>query len=153
MIPFKNVKYNISLEKYLEYAKYPEKAIQTFIKDEHFNLNKPERMNILNINLKSKKVQILDYDDDNKIRWMIKSKTDINKLLYDRSVNHLYVAKNILESNGIFLDAITIQRLISKINEYETNDKIKKEEIEEISDLTYNYRDIVDKNKKNNKLL
>ena len=26
-------------------------------------------------------------------------------------------------SNGIFLDAITIQRLISKINEYETNDK------------------------------
>ena len=153
MIPFKNVKYNISPEKYLEYAKFPEKAIKTFIKDEHFNPNKPERMNILNTNLKSKKVQVLDCDDNDEIRWMIKSKTDINELLYDRGVNHLYVAKNILEENGIFLDAITIQRLISKINEYETNDKIKKEEIEEISDLTYNYRDIVDRNKKNNKLL
>ena len=153
IIPFKNVKYNIYPEKYLEYAKFPEKAIQTFIKDEHFNPNKPERMNILNTNLKSKKVQVLDYDDNDEIRWMIKSKTDINELLYDRGVNHLYVAKNILEENGIFLDARTKQRLKNKINEYETNDKIKKEEIEEISDLTYNYRDIVERNKKNNKLL
>jgi hypothetical protein len=153
MIPFKNVKYNITPEKYLEYARFPERAIKSFIKDEHFNPDKPERMNILNTNARSNKVQVLDHDEDNEIRWMIKSKTDINELLYDRGVNHLYVAKNILEENGIFLDVKTKQRLNNKINEYETNDKIKKEEIEEISDLTYNYRDIVDKNKKNNKLL
>jgi hypothetical protein len=153
MIPFKNVKYNITPEKYLEYARFPERAIKSFIKDEHFNPDKPERMNILNTNARSNKVQVLDHDEDNEIRWMIKSKTDINELLYDRGVNHLYVAKNILEANGIFLDIKTEQRLNDKINEYETDNKIKKEYIEEISDLTYNYRDIVDKNKKNNKLL
>ena len=154
MIPFRNVKYNISPEKYLEYAKYPERAIKSFIKDEHFNPNKPERMNILNTNRRDNKVQILDRDDYDEIRWMIKSKTDINELLYDRGVNHLYVAKNILEANGIFLDARTKQRLNDKINEYENDDKSKKEQIDMISDLTYNYRDIVESNKKiNNKLL
>jgi len=154
IIPFRNVKYNISPEKYLEYAKNPERSIKSFIKDEHFNPNKPERMNILNTNTRSNKVQVLDHDDDNEIRWMIKSKADINELLYDRGVNHLYVAKNILEANGIFLDARTKQRLNDKINEYETDDKSKKEQIKMISDLTYNYRDIVESNKKiNNKLI
>ena len=154
MIPFRNVKYNISPEKYLEYAKYPERAIKSFIKDEHFNPNKPERMNILNTNRRDNKVQVLDRDDYDEIRWMIKSKTDINELLYDRGVNHLYVAKNILEANGIFLDARTKQRLNDKINEYETDDKSKKEQIDMISDFTYNYRDIVETNKKiNNKLI
>ena len=153
IIPFKNVKYNITPEKYLEYARFPERAIKSFIKDEHFNPDKPERMNILNTNARSNKVQVLDHDEDNEIRWMIKSKTDINELLYDRGVNHLYVAKNILEANGIFLDIKTEQRLNDKINEYETDNKIKKEQIAEISDLTYNYRDIVDSNKKTKKLL
>jgi hypothetical protein len=154
MIPFRNVKYNITPEKYLEYAKYPERAIKSFIKDEHFNPNKPERMNILNTNRRDNKVQVLDRDDYDEIRWMIKSKTDINELLYDRGVNHLYVAKNILEANGIFLDARTKQRLNDKINEYENDDKSKKEQIDMISDLTYNYRDIVETNKKiNNKLI
>ena len=59
-------------------------------------------MNILNTNLRSNKVHILDRDDDDEIRWMIKSKTDINELLYDRGVNHLYVAKNILEADNRF---------------------------------------------------
>ena len=153
MIPFRNVKYNITPEKYLEYAKYPERAIKSFIKDEHLNPNKPERMNILNTNTRSNKVQVLDRDDDDEIRWMIKSKTDINELLYDRGVNHLYVAKNILEANGIYLDARTKQRLNEKINEYETDDRSKREQIDMISDLTYNYRDIVESNKKNNNKL
>ena len=153
MIPFRNVKYNITPEKYLEYAKYPERAIKSFIKDEHLNPNKPERMNILNTNTRSNKVQVLDRDDDDEIRWMIKSKTDINELLYDRGVNHLYVAKNILEANGIYLDARTKQRLNDKINEYETDDRSKREQIDMISDLTYNYRDIVESNKKNNNKL
>ena len=68
-------------------------------------------------------------------------------------IDFLLHSHKTLEENGIFLDARATQRLNNKINEYETNDKIKKEEIEEISDLTYNYRDIVDRNKKNNKLL
>ena len=153
MIPFKNVKYNITPEKYLEYAKFPERAIKSFVKDEHFNPNKPERMNILNTNSRSNKVQILDRDDDDEIRWMIKTKSDINELLYDRVVNHLYVAKNILEANGIFLDARTEQKLNDKINEYETDNRSKREQIDIISDLTYNYRDIIDSNKKINKLL
>ena len=153
MIPFKNVKYNITTEKYLEYARYPERAIKSFVKDEHFNPNKPERMNIFNSNSRSNKVQVLDRDEDDKIKWMIKSKTDINELLYDRGVNHLYVAKNILEANGIFLDIRTEQRLNDKINEYETDNRSKREQIDIISDLTYNYRDIIDSNKKINKLL
>jgi hypothetical protein len=152
ILPFRNVKYNISPKKYLEYAKYPERAIKTFVKDEHFNPKKPERINIHNTNFRSNKVQVLDTDEYNECRWLTRKKTDINELLYDRGVNHLYVAKNILESNGIFLDKITQKRLDDKIKEYETDDKLKKEQISMISDLTYDYRDLVDLNKKQTKL-
>lgn len=153
MLPFKNVKYNITPQKYLEYAKYPERAIKSFVKDEHFNKKKPEQMNILNTNSRSNKIQILDNDDNDELRWLIKPKKDICDLLYDRCINHLYVAKNILNSNGIFLDTKTEERLNNKINEYETDDKSRKEQLDIISDLTYNYRDIVDNNKKVTKLL
>jgi hypothetical protein len=153
MLPFKNVKYNITPQKYLEYAKYPERAIKSFVKDEHFNSKKPERMNILNSNSRSNKMQILDHDDNDEIRWLLKSKKDVCDLLYDRGINHLYVAKNILNSNGIFLDTKTEKRLNEKINEYETDNKSRKEQIDIISDLTYNYRDVVQNNQKNTKLL
>lgn len=152
MLPFRNAKYNISPKKYLEYAKHPERAIKTFIKDEHFNPKKPERMNIHNTNSRSNKVQVLDQDEYNDCRWLTRTKADINELLYDRGVNHLYVAKNILEANGIFLDIITQRRLNDKIKEYETDDKSKKQQISMISDLTYDYRDLVDLNKKQTKL-
>ena len=41
MIPFRTCGYKITPKKYLEYAKYPERAIKSFIKDEHFNPEKP----------------------------------------------------------------------------------------------------------------
>ena len=148
LIPFRNCRYQITPEKYLEYANNPEQAIKKFIKDEHFNLDKPERMNVHNSNSRSNRVQIFDKDEDNVCRWMTKDKTTINELLYDRGVNHLYVAKNILEANGIILDPRKERMLQDKIKEYETDDKIKKEYIGMISDLTYDYRDQVDNYKK-----
>ena len=153
MLPFKNVKYNISPKKYLEYAKNPEIAIKSFIKDEHFNPKKPERMNVLNTNSRSNRINVLDYDEDSNVRWLLKSKENIYDLLYNRGVNHLFVAKNILNEHGIKLDTITEQRLNEKIKEYENDEKSKKEQINMISDLTYNYRDMVATNKKLNKLL
>ena len=148
LIPFRNCRYHITPDKYLEYANNPEQAIKKFIKDEHFNPSKPERMNVHNTNSRSNRVQIFDKDEDNVCRWMTKDKTTINELLYDRGVNHLYVAKNILEANGIILDPKKERMLQDKIKEYETDEKIKKEYIGMISDLTYDYRDQVDNNKK-----
>ena len=155
LIPFRNVNYNLTPEKYFEYASNPEQAIKKFIKDEHFNLNKPNRMNIHNTNARSNRVQIFDKDDDDICRWMTKDKATISELLYDRGVNHLFVAKNIIELNGYQLDARKERKLQDKIKEYETDEKIKKEYINMISDMTYDYRQLVDDNKKkiNNQLL
>jgi hypothetical protein len=146
--PFRNASYNITPEKYLEYASNPEQAIKLFIKDEHFNPNKPERMNILNTNLRSNRVQIFDNDDDNVCRWMTKDKATVSELLYDRGVNHLFVAKNIIEANGLYLDPRKERNLKEKINEYETNPKIKKQYIGMISDLSYDYHNMIEENRK-----
>ena len=146
--PFRNASYNITPEKYLEYASNPEQAIKLFIKDEHFNPNKPERMNILNTNLRSNRVQIFDNDDDNVCRWMTKDKSTVSELLYDRGVNHLFVAKNIIEANGLYLDPRKERNLKEKINEYETNPKIKKQYIGMISDLSYDYHNMIEENRK-----
>ena len=148
LIPFRNASYNITPEKYLEYANNPEQAIQLFIKDEHFNPNKPERMNILNTNLRSNRVQIFDRDNDNICRWMTKDKATISELLYDRGINHIFVAKNIIEENGLFLDPRKERNLKEKINEYETNPRIKKQYISMISDLSYDYHNMIENNRK-----
>jgi len=148
MIPFRTTGYKITPKKYLEYAKYPERAIKSFIKDEHFNPEKPERMNILNTNYKSNKVNVLDYDEDDEIRWLLKSKNDINELLCDRVINHLFMAKIMLENYGIKLDAKTEKKLKDQIQEYENDDKVKKKYMDMVSELTYNYRDMVETNKK-----
>ncbi len=148
MIPFRTCGYKITPKKYLEYAKYPERAIKSFIKDEHFNPDKPERMNVLNTNYKSTKVSVLDYDEYDEMRWMLKSKNDINGLLCDRVINHLFMAKIMLQNAGIKLDAETEKKLNEQINEYENNDKVKKKYLDMISELSYNYRDMVEENKK-----
>jgi hypothetical protein len=153
MLPFRNSKYNISPKKYLEYAKNPDIAIKSFIKDQHFNPKNPERMNILDTNSRSNRINVLDYDDDLNVRWLLRSKENIYDLLYNRGVNYLFVAKNILNEHGIKLDTFTEQRLNEKIKEYENDEKTKKEQINMISDLTYNYRDMVAANKKSNKQL
>jgi len=59
MLPFRNASYNIPAEKYLEYANNPEQAIKKFIKDYHFNPDRPERMNILNTNRRDNRTLIL----------------------------------------------------------------------------------------------
>jgi len=148
LIPFRNATYNITPEKYLEYANNPEQAIKKFIKDQHFNPNKPERMNILNTNARSNRVQIFDRDDDNICRWMTKDKATVSELLYDRGVNHLFVAKDIIEANGMYLDPRKEINLKEKINEYETDPKIKKQYIGMISDLSYDYHNMIEENRK-----
>ena len=148
LLPFRNASYNITPEKYLEYANNPEQAIKRFIKDQHFNPNKPDRMNILNTNARSNRVQIFDRDDDNICRWMTKDKATVSELLYDRSVNHLFIAKNIIEANGMVLDPKKEVNLKEKINEYETDPKIKKQYIGMISDLSYDYHNMIEENRK-----
>ncbi len=148
MIPFRTCGYKITPKKYLEYAKYPERAIKSFIKDEHFNPEKPERMNVLNTNYKSTKVSVLDYDEYDEMRWMLKSKNDINGLLCDRVINHLFMAKIMLQNAGIKLDAETEKKLNEQINDYESNEKVKKKYLDMVSELSYNYRDMVEENKR-----
>jgi hypothetical protein len=133
MIPFRTTGYKITPKKYLEYVKYPERAIKSFIKDEHFNPKKPERMNVLNTNYKSNKVNVLDYDEDDEIRWLLKSKNDINELLCDRVINHLFMAKIMLENYGIKLDSKTEKKLKEQIQGYENDDKVKKKYFDMVS--------------------
>lgn len=148
MIPFRDVSYKISTKKYLEYANNPEQAIRKFVKDEHLNPNKPERMNVLNTNPRSNRVQLFDYDEDFNCRWQTKDKNDISELLFDRGVNILFFAKMMLASAGIKLDPKKETKLNAKIKEYENDGKLKKKYVDMISDLTYDYREMVGANKK-----
>jgi hypothetical protein len=148
LIPFRDSSYRITPEKYLEYANNPEQAVTKFVKDEHLNPAKPERMNILNTNPRSNRVQLFDYDDNFVCRWMTKDKATISELLADRGMNTLFFAKDNLARAGIKLDPKKEAKIKEKIKEYETNDKVKKMYIDKVSDLTYDYRKIVEENKK-----
>jgi len=148
MLPFRDASYKISTKKYLEYANNPEQAIRKFVKDEHLNPNKPERMNVLNTNPRSNRVQLFDYDEDFVCRWQTKDKNDISELLFDRGVNILFFAKIMLASAGVKLDPKKETKLNARIKEYENDEKLKKKYIDMISDLTYDYREMVGTNKK-----
>jgi len=147
LLPFRETGYKVSTEKYLEYANNPEHAIKQFIKEYHFNPDKPERMNILNTNRRDNRVQLFDYDEDSICRWQTKDKSKIIELLYDRGMNHLFFAKMMLDGAGVKLDPKKEKKLKEKIKEYE-DDKVKKQCLDMISDMTYDYRDMVENNKK-----
>jgi hypothetical protein len=148
MLPFRDVSYKIPTKKYLEYANNPDQAIKQFVKDYHLNPDKPERMNILNTNRRDNRVQLFDFDEDFICRWQTKDKSKVLELLCDRGVNALFFAKTMLTAAGIKLDPEKETKLNAKIKEYETSDKVKKKYVDMIGDLTYDYRDIVESNKK-----
>jgi hypothetical protein len=131
----------------LEYASNPEQAIKQFIRENHFNPDKPERMNVLNTNRRDNRVQLFDYDEDFICRWQTKDKSKIIELLYDRGMNHLFFAKMMLDCAGVKLDPKKETKLKEKIKEYE-NDKVKKQCLDMIADMTYDYREMVETNKK-----
>ncbi len=147
LLPFREMGYKVSTEKYLEYANNPDNAIKQFIKEHHFNPDKPERMNVLNTNRRDNRVQLFDYDEDSICRWQTKDKGKIIELLYERGMNHLYFAKMMLDGAGVKLDPKKEKKLKDKIKEYE-DDKVKKQCIDMISDMTYDYREMVETNKK-----
>jgi hypothetical protein len=104
-------------------------------------------MNILNTNRRDNRVQLFDYDEDFICRWQTKDKSKIIELLYDRGMNHLFFAKMMLDCAGVKLDTKKETKLKEKIKEYE-NDKVKKQCLDMISDMTYDYREMVETNKK-----
>ena len=148
MVPFRDVSYKIPTKKYLEYANNPDQAVKQFVKDYHLNPNKPERMNVLNTNRRDNRVQLFDFDEDFICRWQTKDKSKVLELLCDRGVNALFFAKTMLAAAGIKLDPKKETALNAKIKEYESSDKIKKHYVDMIGDLTYDYRDVVESNKK-----
>jgi hypothetical protein len=128
--------------------KCPDQAIKKFVKDYHLNPNRPDRMNVLNTNRRDNRIQLFDFDDDFVCRWLTRDKSTICELLYDRGVNNLFFAKIMLSAAGIKLDPTKETELNNKIKEYESNDATKKKFIDMISDLTYDYRNLVEDNKK-----
>ncbi len=148
MIPFRDVSYKIPTKKYLEYANNPDQAIKQFVKDYHLNPDKPDRMNVLNTNRRDNRVQLFDFDEDFICRWQTKDKSKVLELLCDRGVNALFFAKTMLAAAGIKLDPEKETALNAKIKEYESSDKVKKKYVDMIGDLTYDYREIVESNKK-----
>ena len=148
MLPFRDASYKIPTKKYLEYANNPDQAIKQFVKDYHLNPDKPERQNILNTNRRDNRVQLFDFDEDFICRWQTKDKSKVLELLCDRGVNALFFAKTMLAAAGIKLDPKKEIELNAKIKEYESSDKVKKKYVDMIGDLTYDYRDMVETNKK-----
>jgi len=148
LLPFRDVSYKIPTKKYLEYANNPDQAIKQFVKDYHLNPDKPDRMNVLNTNRRDNRVQLFDFDEDFICRWQTKDKSKVLELLCDRGVNALFFAKTMLTAAGIKLDPDKETKLNAKIKEYESSDKVKKKYVEMIGDLTYDYRDVVESNKK-----
>jgi len=148
MLPFRDASYKISTKKYLEYANNPDQAIKQFVKDYHLNPDKPERQNILNTNRRDNRVQLFDFDEDFICRWQTKDKSKVLELLCDRGVNALFFAKTMLAAAGIKLDPKKEIELNAKIKEYESSDKVKKKYVDMIGDLTYDYRDMVESNRK-----
>jgi len=143
LLPFRNASYKISPKKYLEYASNPEQAIKKFVKDQHFNPDMPERMNLLNTNRRDNRVQLFDFDDDFICRWLTRDKSKICELLVDRAVNTLFFAKDNLARAGIKLDSTKeadIKQIIKKI---ENDENFKKKYIDLVADLTYDYKDII----------
>ena len=153
LLPFREASYKIPIKKYLEYANNPDQAIKKFVKDYHLNPNKPERHNVLNTNRRDNRVQLFDFDEDFVCRWQTKDKATVMELLCDRGVNALFFAKTMLTAAGIKLDPKKESALNAKIKEYETNDKIKKKYIDMVSDLTYDFRNMIESNKKLNQNL
>jgi len=148
MLPFRDVSYKIPTKKYLEYANNPDKAIKQFVKDYHLNPEKPDRMNVLNTNRRDNRVQLFDFDEDFICRWQTKDKSKVMELLCDRGINVLFFAKTMLAAAGIKLNPEKEKQLNTKIKEYESNDKIKKKYVDMIADLTYDYREEVETNRK-----
>jgi hypothetical protein len=149
LIPFRYTKYNTPIDKLIEYYNNPNCAIQKIVNGEHFNPEKPEQMNIHNTNCRSNRIQVFDADEYGNEMWITKDKMDLCEDLYEKSVNELYFAKNKLESNGIKIDLRKENRMNEKINNLETDLKMKKDYINKIADITWDKRKLVELNKKN----
>ena len=149
LIPFRYTKYNTPIDKLIEYYNNPNCAIQKIVNGEHFNPEKPEQMNIHNTNCRSNRIQVFDTDENGNEMWITKDKMDICEDLYEKSVNELYFAKNRLESYGIKIDVKKENIMNEKINELETDLKIKKDYMNKIADITWDSRKLVELNKKN----
>ena len=142
LIPFRQMGYNTSIKKYLEYANNPEIAIEKFIQQNHFNPNKPNRLNVLLNDKNDNNLQVFDYDDNNICRWQKKNKLDIIELLYDRGMNHLYFAKMILDGAGIKL-TLSKENKLKKIIEKHNDEKYRQKCLTIILNMLYKYRNIV----------
>jgi len=148
LIPFRYTKYKPSVQDLIGYFNNPNKAIQQIIINEHFNPSKPEQMNIHNTNCRSNRMQVFDEDENGLERWITRDKTDVCDDLYEKSVNEMFFAKTNLKIKGYHVDSKKEKTMNDKIRELETNKKIRKEYMDKIADITWDYRDVVQQNKK-----
>ena len=149
LIPFRYTKYKPSAKDLISYFNNPNKAIQQIIINEHFNPAKPEQMNIHNTNCRSNRMQVFDEDENGSERWITRDKTDVCDDLYEKSVNEMFFAKHNLKLKGYRVSSEKEKNMNSKINDLETNKKIRKEYMNKISDLTWDYKDVVQVNRRN----
>jgi hypothetical protein len=148
LIPFRYTKYKPSVQDLIGYFNNPNKAIQQIIINEHFNPSKPEQMNIHNTNCRSNRMQVFDEDENGLERWITRDKTDVCDDLYEKSVNEMFFAKTNLKVKGYHVDSKKEKTMNDKIRELETNKKVRKEYMDKIADITWDYRDVVHQNKK-----
>lgn len=149
LIPFRYTKYKPSVQDLISYFNNPNKAIQHIIINEHFNPDKPEQMNIHNTNCRSNRMQVFDEDENGSERWITRDKTDVCDDLYEKSVNEMFFAKHNLKLKGYRTSSEKEKNMNDKIHQLETNKKIRKEYMNKISDITWDYKDVVQTNKRN----
>lgn len=149
LIPFRYTKYKPSVKDLISYFNNPNKAIQQIIINEHFNPDKPEQMNIHNTNCRSNRMQVFDEDENGSERWITRDKTDVCDDLYEKSVNEMFFAKHNLKLKGYRVSAEKEKTMNDKIHQLETNKKLRKEYMDKISNLTWDYKNVVQTNRKN----
>jgi len=149
LIPFRYTKYKPSVQDLISYFNNPNKAIQHIIINEHFNPDKPEQMNIHNTNCRSNRMQVFDEDENGSERWITRDKTDVCDDLYEKSVNEMFFAKHNLKLKGYRVSSEKEKNMNDKIHQLETNKKVRKEYMNKISDITWDYKDVVQTNKRN----
>lgn len=149
LIPFRYTKYKPSVQDLISYFNNPNKAIQQIIINEHFNPAKPEQMNIHNTNCRSNRMQVFDEDENGSERWITRDKTDVCDDLYEKSVNEMFFAKHNLKLKGYRVSSEKEKNMNDKIHQLETNKKVRKEYMNKISDITWDYKDVVQANRRN----
>ena len=147
LVPFRFTNYDIDSSKLVDFFNNPYTAIEKIIKHIHFNIQKPQNMNILHTNRRDNSVKIYDNNSDDVLEWQTKNKDMVFEFMFGKSRNTLEKIPNKLKQIKTNIDETKLFKLQAHLAEIDYNKKTKKEYIKLITNITYDKHMIVLDNK------